>query len=322
MGMSVTQPLPNAAPLTAVKPTSTQPGGGLIVRLELFWGRLRRAYLRLFRTGYLKRMESQRIGDCPNCKHYILDPRDLKYKRNVCGFSFRVEDDPFNWRNHLGFARAGLAEVVLTTLVALFSAFFTVAAVNLIHPVFWLLVPIISIPWLFTLWFFRDPERDIPIDPDALLSPADGTVTHIDEVQEADFPGGRAVRLSIFLAVWDVHVNRIPRTGRIVNLRYYPGAFLDARKPESSKRNEQFWVDLEENTSGRRIRVKQVSGAIARRIVNWLRFEEPVFAGDRFGMIKFGSRTEVLVSVDAVREVVVKVGDKVKGGSTILLRVN
>jgi phosphatidylserine decarboxylase len=322
MGMSVTQLPPTVAPLISVTPTSTQPGGGFFTRLELFWGRLRRAYLRLFRQGYLKRMEALRIGHCPNCKHYILDPRDLKFKRNVCGYSFRAEDDPFQWRNHLGFARAGLAEVFLTTLVALVFTFFAVVAVNMIHPVFWWLLPIVIVPWLFTLWFFRDPERDIPSDADALLSPADGTVTHIDEVREADFPGGRAWRIGIFLAIWDVHVNRIPRTGRIVKLRYFPGEFLDARHAESSRRNEQFWVDLEENVTSRRIRVKQISGKLARRIVNSLKLEEPVFAGDRFGMIKFGSRTEVLVPADAVREVLVKVGDHVKGGSTILLRMN
>jgi phosphatidylserine decarboxylase len=318
--MNITQPPPAVAPAASVKPTSTQPGGGFFMSLELFWGRLRRAYLRLFRTNYLKRMEDHRLGECANCKHSILDPRDLKYKRNICGYWFRAEDDPFVWRGHLGFARAGLAEVVLTTLVALFLTFFALVAVNLIHPIFWLLIPIVAVPWLFTLYFFRDPDRDIPSDADALLSPADGTVTHVDEVTEADFPGRRARRISIFLAVWNVHVNRIPRTGRIVNLRYFPGAFLDARDPESAQRNEQFWVDLEENTPPRRIRIKQISGKVARRIVNWLKREEPVFAGDRFGMIKFGSRTEVLIPATEPVDVLVKVGDKVKGGSTILAR--
>ena len=291
------------------------------MNLELSWGRLRRAYLRLFWSGYLKRMESLRIGECPNCPHVILDPRDLKYWRNVCGYSFHQEHDPFHWRNELGFARVGLTEVVLISAVCLSVLVFALMAVNLIHSIFWLLAIVATVPWLFTLWFFRDPDRDIPADADGLLSPADGTVTHVDEVSEPDFPDGRAVRISIFLAVWDVHVNRIPRTGRIVALRYFPGEFLDARKDESSVRNEQFWVDLEENGTPHRIRIKQISGAIARRIVNWLKPEEPVFAGDRFGMIKYGSRTEVLVPAEAVREVVVKVGDKVHGGSTILLRM-
>src|SRR5689334_3007845 len=98
---------PSPAPLfTAQKPACTQPGGGFFLTLELFWGRLRRAYLRIFWSSYLKRMESLRMGECPKCPHVILDPRDLKYWRNVCGYSFRAEDDPFQWRNELGFARA------------------------------------------------------------------------------------------------------------------------------------------------------------------------------------------------------------------------
>jgi phosphatidylserine decarboxylase len=290
------------------------------MRLELTWGRLRRAYLRIFWPGYIKRMVSLRFGDCPNCRHVILDPRDLKYWRNVCGYAFRAEDDPFQWRNELGFARPGLAEVTLSSVLTVAVVLFALIAVNAFHPVFWVLLPVAIIPWLFILWFFRDPERQIPSDADALLSPADGTVTHVEEVSEPDFPGGRAFRISIFLAVWNVHVNRIPRIGRVIGLRYFPGEYLDARKPDSAQRNEQFWTDLEENATPRRIRIKQISGAIARRIVNSLKLEEPVFAGERFGMIKFGSRTDVLVPTTDPVEVLVKVGDKVQGGSTILLR--
>jgi phosphatidylserine decarboxylase len=313
-------PVPTRSLSPAQPPTSTQPGGGFFMNLELSWGRLRRAYLRIFWRGYLKRMESLRFGECPNCPHVILDPRDLKYWRNVCGFAFRAEDDPFQWRNELSFARPGLAEVTLITIVALILILFTLIAVNAIHSMFWILLPLTIIPWLFTLWFFRDPDREIPADTDALLSPADGTVTHIEEVTESDFPGGRARRISIFLAVWDVHVNRVPRIGRVVGLRYFPGEYLDARKPESAQRNEQFWTDLEENATPRRIRIKQISGAVARRIVNSLKLEEPVFAGERFGMIKFGSRTDVLVPATDAVELLVKIGDKVQGGSTILLR--
>jgi phosphatidylserine decarboxylase len=181
-------------------------------------------------------------------------------------------------------------------------------------------VPIVVIPWAFLLYFFRDPDRVIPADTSALVSPADGTVTNIEQVDEPDFSGSKALRISIFLSVFDVHVNRIPRTGHVVGLRYFPGTFLDARKPESGVVNEQFWVDLEENNPPRRIRVKQISGAVARRIVNWLRLDEPVWAGARFGMIKFGSRTDVLIPPTDPVDVLVKVGDKVKGGSSILLR--
>jgi phosphatidylserine decarboxylase len=310
---------PAQEPLQGIPPACAQPGGGFFMRIELFWGRLRRAWLRLFARGYLRHMESLRRGECPGCKHYILDPRDLKYWRNVCGYSFAEQDDPFRWRNEIGFARYGLAELVCITLVALFLLGLLALGIKL-HWVFWLPVPFVLIPWLFTLYFFRDPERTIPTETNALISPADGTVTHVEEVAEPDFPGGQALRISIFLSVFNVHVNRVPRTSRVVGLRYFPGKFLDARHPECGVVNEQFWLDLEENNPPRRIRVKQISGAIARRIVNWLRLEEPVWSGTRFGMIKFGSRTDVLISASESVEVLVKVGDKVKGGSTTLLR--
>jgi phosphatidylserine decarboxylase len=106
-----------------------------------------------------------------------------------------------------------------------------------------------------------------------------------------------------------------------VALRYFPGAFLDARNPESAARNEQLWIDLEEVGRPRPLRVKQISGAIARRIVCWLRPGEEVRAGERLGMIKFGSRTEVLLPAGEDLEVLVKVGDKVKGGATVLARI-
>jgi phosphatidylserine decarboxylase len=308
------------APPNPIAPPSVQPGGSFIMKMELLWGRLRRARLRLFGGGHLRRMEAIRLGTCPGCRHSILDSRDLKYCRNVCGYSFREEEDPYRWRNELGFARYGLAEVTLSTLLVVAATFFVVIGVNFVSPWLWLVLPLVLIPWGFILLFFRDPERTIPSDPAALVSPADGTVTHVDEVNEPDFPGGRARRVSIFLAVWDVHVNRAPRRAKVVGLRYFPGRFLDARNPESSRENEQFWTDFEESSPPRRIRVKQVSGAIARRIINWLRPDESVWAGSRIGMIKFGSRTEVLIPASDHVEVQVQVGDKVQGGSTVLLR--
>jgi phosphatidylserine decarboxylase len=312
---SPTQSKPAAAPIT-----STQPGGGFFMSLELAWGKVRRLWLRLFRPGYVRRMAERRQGECPDCSHEIVDPRDLKYYRNVCGYHFSEDDDPFHWRDDLGFARAGLAEVCCFSAVCLLLLALLLAAVNLYSRAFWFPVPIILIAWLFLLFFFRDPERDIPRDPQALVSPADGKVTHVDEVAEPDFPGGRAFRISIFLSVFNVHVNRIPRTGRVVGLQYFPGRFLDARNPACAAHNEQFWIDLEEHGSGRHLRVKQIAGAVARRIVCWLRPDESVWAGQRLGMIKFGSRTEVLLPVGEAVDVKVKVGDRVKGGSTVLLR--
>jgi phosphatidylserine decarboxylase len=178
----------------------------------------------------------------------------------------------------------------------------------------------VAVVWAEILYFFRDPERTIPVDPNALVSPADGLVTHVGEVADADFPGGRAFRISIFLSIFNVHVNRVPRTARVKEVRYIPGCFLDARHPECGARNEQLWLDLEDAGTGRPIRLKQVSGAIARRIVCWVRPGEEVRAGDRYGMIKFGSRTEVYLPAEVPIDVLVKVGDTVRGGADVLLR--
>jgi phosphatidylserine decarboxylase len=312
---------PPALPLPpAVQPDCVQPGGGRCLQIELAWGRLRRAWLRRWRPGYVRRMLALRQGACPDCRHDIIDPRDLKPWRNVCGYWFRPEDDPFRWRDHLGLARAGLAEVVLFSLLLGGLTALPAAAAVLVHWLWWLPALVPALLWLEIIYFFRDPERAIPPDTQALLSPADGTVTDVGEVDEPDFPGGRALRISIFLSIFNVHVNRIPRSGRVTGLRYFPGAFLDARNPQSAVRNEQLWIDLEELDRPRPLRVKQISGAIARRIVCWLRPGEVVRSGDRLGMIKLGSRTEVLVPAGAGHEVKVKVGDKVKGGATVLLR--
>lgn len=311
----------SSTPLTAAPITSAQPGGGLCMSLELAWGRVRRAWLRRFRPGYVARMAQRRQGHCPNCPHDIIDSRDLKFYRNVCGYWFRLEDDAFVWRGRLGLARYGLAELICFSL--LFAALSALlAGLAVLHPLFLLPLPLVLGLWLFIVSFFRDPQRRIPSDPEVLVSPADGTVTHVQEVADPDFPGGRAFCVSIFLSVFNVHVNRVPRTGKVVKLHYYPGEFLDARAGECSVRNEQFWVDLLDEQTGCLVRTKQIAGAIARRIVCWLKPDETVRAGERFGMIKFGSRTEILVPVEAVAETLVNVGDTVKGGSTILLRLN
>jgi phosphatidylserine decarboxylase len=312
---------PSTGRPTSTAPASVQPGGGFCMSLELAWGRVRRAWLRRFRPGYVRRMAEKRQGRCDNCPHDIIDPRDLKFWRNVCGYWFRPEDDRFRWRGRLGLARAGLAEVVFFSLLLGGLSFLSVAGGLALHWTLFLPLVVLLPLWLEVIWFFRDPERAIPTDPAALVSPADGTVTHVDEVDEPDFPGGRAFRIGIFLSIFNVHVNRVPRTGRVTAVRYFPGAFLDARHPECPVRNEQLWIDLEETGSGRPLRVKQISGAIARRIVCWLKPGDEVKAGERLGMIKFGSRTEVLLPADQALEVRVKVGDKVKGSSTTLLRI-
>jgi phosphatidylserine decarboxylase len=265
-------------------------------------------------------MGQKRQGHCPGCPHDIIDPRDLKFYRNVCGYWFRDEDDRFQWRGRLGLARQGLAEVACFSFLFILLTGLTVVGAIIVHWGCWAALPVLLLLWFEMVYFFRDPERVIPSDPHCLLSPADGWVTHVEEVDDGDFPGGRALRVSIFLSIFSVHINRIPRSGRVVKLRYFPGAFLDARQAECAVRNEQFWIDLEEADSGRLVRVKQISGAVARRIVCWLKAGESVQAGARLGMIKFGSRTDVLVPAGEAVDVLVKVGDHVRGGATVLMK--
>lgn len=312
------------SPLTAHHSplTTVQPGGGLCMQIELAWGRLRRAWLRTFRPGYVKRMSERRQGQCPACPHDIIDPRDLKFYRNVCGYWFRPEDDSFRWRDRLRLARHGLCEVLVFTLLAtlVLAALLTALCFGMPAWLFWPLTLALGLAWLQCALFFRDPERVVPNDPSVLVSPADGVIKDIVDVEEPDFPGGRALRIGIFLSIFNVHVNRSPRAGRVVAVHYFPGKFLDARHPEAGRLNEQTSIDLEDRLTSRPIRVKQISGAIARRIVCWLKPGDELQAGQRIGMIKFGSRTEVYVPVESGTEVLVKVGDEVKGGLTILLR--
>ena len=306
-------------PTTPQKPAGVQPGGGTCMAIELCWARFRKFCLRKLCPGYVQSMQAKRVGDCPNCTHDIIDSRDLKYTRNVCGYSFRSEDDPYAYRNHLGFARHGFAEMFLFTLAYLLLGGACAFAALEWHWLFWIPVFGLSLVELEIVTFFRNPERAIPADPDVLVSPADGTVTNIEEVDEPEF--GKALRISIFLSIFNVHVNRTPRTAEVTDVRYFPGEYLDARNPDSAVRNEQLWIDLIDTATKRPMRVKQISGAIARRIVCWLKPGDTLQKGERIGMIKLGSRTDVLIPAGSAREVCVKIGDKVAGGSTVLLKL-
>jgi phosphatidylserine decarboxylase len=307
-------------PTTPRKPENVQPGGGVCMRWELAWGCLRRALLRRFRPGYVSRMLAKRQGTCAQHDMDVIDPRDLKYIRNVCELNFKPTDDRFQWRGRLGLARYGLAELIIFTAAFVVASGVLATLAALLHWVFWLAMIPLTLVWLEIVYFFRDPERVIPAEEDALVSPADGTITHIEEVDETDFPDGRCLRISIFLSIFNVHVNRLPRAGTVTQIRYFPGAFLDARDSNSAVRNEQLWIDMRE-PNGRAIRVKQISGAIARRIVCWLKEGEYLAKGERVGMIKLGSRTDLLIPAAQICKQCVKIGDKVLGGSTVLLRV-
>jgi phosphatidylserine decarboxylase len=191
-------------------------------------------------------------------------------------------------------------------------------AANYLHVQF-LRVPVLGLA-AFCLWFFRDPERKPPADPALAVSPADGTVTHVDEVQEEQFFKRRMKRVSIFLSVFDVHVNRTPIAGEVLYTEGRGGLYLDARHPEASALNESLlWVFGSKNHPERAVAVKQITGAIARRIVPWAKFGESMERGERFGMIRFGSRTDLYLPLDS--EVLVSVGEKVKGGESPVARM-
>ena len=180
-------------------------------------------------------------------------------------------------------------------------------------------MPFLALPFggliIFSAYFFRDPERAIPIDPAIIVSPADGTVTAIDEVEcvEGDpYLTMRLQRVSIFLSVFDVHVNRTPIAGELIHSEPRGGLYLDARKPESSLLNEsRLWIIQGERGL---VGVKQITGAIARRIVPWAHVGDKLEKGERFGMIRFGSRTELYLPMGTT--ILVKIGDKVQGGSS------
>ncbi len=165
----------------------------------------------------------------------------------------------------------------------------------------------------FILYFFRDPQRTIPTDPATVVSPADGRVIEVVEESLGNRPGRR---ISIFLAIWNVHVNRTPLSGRITSIDYRPGRFHMAMKKAASAENEQNIVHLE--TARGEIVFKQIAGLIARRVVLWKKQGDQVERGERIGIVRFGSRMDLWLPLEA--QIIVKIGDHVAGGSSVLAR--
>jgi phosphatidylserine decarboxylase len=196
----------------------------------------------------------------------------------------------------------------------------------------WIIEAVLAIVFVWLLSFFRDPKRNIPTGDNLILSPADGTITDIDEVDEPTFLGDKAVRISIFLSIFDVHLNRIPTAVRIEKITYQKGKFKNALNPISGKVNESndiAMIRLKEPKD--KILVRQIAGAIARRIVCDAKEGQEFSGGEVFGMIKFGSRTEIYLPVSPKNEqankpaeklakIIARKGDKVKAGITILAR--
>ena len=185
----------------------------------------------------------------------------------------------------------------------------------------WFFIPWLSLVFgllaLYTLAFFRDPDRVAPTDDNAVLAAADGTVTDIVEIEENEVLKTRTRRVGIFLSIFNVHTNRTPIDSRVIYRQHREGLFLDARRPECSEKNESMtWAFQNARAT---IVVRQLTGAIARRIVAWANVGDELKRGERFGMIRFGSRTEVYLPLNA--SVLVEVGDRVVGGFTVIARL-
>ncbi|HEV2206343.1 MAG TPA: phosphatidylserine decarboxylase [Candidatus Acidoferrales bacterium] len=182
-------------------------------------------------------------------------------------------------------------------------------------PHWWWPAGILIFLGLFVFYFFRDPDRTIPTERGSVVSPADGHVVEIANEPLGAQPGHR---ISIFLSIWDVHVQRAPVAGRITSVVYQPGKFYAALRKAASEKNEQNIITMQ--TPGGTLVFKQIAGAIARRVLCWKRVDEQVALGERVGMIRFGSRVDVWLPEAA--EILVRRGQRVRGGASILARWN
>jgi len=226
------------------------------------------------------------------------------------------------------FAPWGRREIAFA-LAAAGLALQGVALLGAFHSLLWLLLlaPILPAAWLMVA-FFRNPRRRIPVEPGLLVSPADGTIVEVGEADEPEFIGGRALKVAIFLSIFDVHVNRAPAGGGIRHLVHRDGRHLDARDPRSARENESqsIGIVVEEpgTPAGVKILVRPIAGAIARRIVCPVAAGQSVERGGLIGMIKYGSRTELYVGLRPdlpAPEVLVRLGEHVTGGESAIFRL-
>jgi phosphatidylserine decarboxylase len=211
------------------------------------------------------------------------------------------------------FTRHGFWEMLIGTVVLLVTA----AVLGLVWPLLAVLVLPVLV-WLFA--FFRDPERALPVEQHALVSPADGTVSDVTEVEHDPYIGGPAVRVGIFLSVFNVHVNRAPCDGTVLKVEYKKGKFVNAmRHGQASEENESNTIVLAEPTTGRpTVVVKQIVGLIARRIICTANEGDVLRRGQRIGMIKFGSRTELTIAKWLEPTVTVRAGQTVRGAADVI----
>ncbi len=208
--------------------------------------------------------------------------------------------------NRLPFAREGFPFIFMGIGITIFFAWLGLTTLTIIA----------GAVSLFVLYFFRDPERRHSGQKDAVITPADGRILEIKKLDENDSPLGQpAIKVSIFMSVFNVHVNRIPIRGTIKRISYRPGKFLSAHLDKASEQNESNRVTLT-TADSREILVIQIAGLIARRIACWIDKGDIVETGQRFGLIRFGSRLEVFLPADT--KIVIRVRQKVKAGETVI----
>lgn len=223
--------------------------------------------------------------------------------------------------NNAGRARKAAFKMIFWTLIVLLAliaaGIIAVFVGSIIAGLTSALIGVWVVFALFTLFFFRDPDPAMPSMPNAIVSPAHGTIDVIDETDEPSVMGGRCKRISIFLSVFDVHVQKAPVSGRVIHLKHNPGKFLKAAKADSGQHNENVLVGFEcADYPEQKLAVRQIAGMLTRRIVSWVELGEPVKRSDRIGMIQYGSRCEIYMPLLA--KIHSKLGDKVTGGETIV----
>ena len=211
----------------------------------------------------------------------------------------------------MSFAREGFVFIAIAALV---SAVTYALALNRRSWPLWLLAFFLTVVSLWVAYFFRDPERTGERSEQVVIAPADGKVVLISDVDEPAFMGGKVKRISIFMNVFNVHVNRYPVSGTVKYVHYNPGKFLNAAAEKSSLENEQMSVGLE--TPRGRVLMRQIAGLIARRIVTYSKVGDVVQQGDRMGLIRFGSRVDVFVPTSAV--IRARIGDRTLAGTSVI----
>lgn len=217
----------------------------------------------------------------------------------------------------------GVREIFLSTLLAAVASAGLAWAAVAVCVWCWIPLGLVAVVWGWVLWFFRDPDRTPPVGDNLFVSPADGVVSDITPLGPDSQLGCDGLRIGIFMNVFNVHVNRAPCDGEVVAVTHKPGAFLDVRHQDASERNESASIRLTHRRNGREytVIVRQIAGLVARRIVTKLTPGQSVHRGRRFGMIKWGSRLEVLLPKELKGEVCVKPGLRAFAGETVIFRV-